>query len=80
MMDYMKIIVNLNMTDSNHLNNVCMSYYEHFKFSLKLSFYFIGGFIGAFIHAIFPQILIKSSTEINKTLNELLKFSNCSKI
>ena len=52
-----------------HLKNVKMTYFEHMKFSLFLSFTFFKASIGAFIHSIYPDILVTSSTETLELLN-----------
>ena len=41
-----------------HPKNVCMTYFQHMKFSLNLSYRFFKGSIFAFIHAIYPDIYI----------------------
>ena len=42
--------------ERKHLNNVCMNYFKHAKFSFKISGSFFIGTIGAFFHAILPNI------------------------
>ena len=46
-----------------------MTYFEHMKFSLFLSFTFLKASIGAFIHSIYPDILVTSSTDTLEFLN-----------
>lgn len=52
-----------------HLKDVNMTYLEHMKFSLFLSFNFFKASFSAFVHAIYPDILITSSTDTLKLLN-----------
>ncbi len=55
-----------------HPNNVCFTYYQHFKFSMSLS---IESF-KAFIHAFFP-FLFTSSTYINNIIKNKLLSAGC---
>tara|TARA_B100001559_G_scaffold311174_1_gene307375 strand:- start:53 stop:253 length:201 start_codon:yes stop_codon:yes gene_type:complete len=52
-----------------HLKDVNMTYFEHMKFSLFLSFTFFKAALGAFVHSIYPDILVTSSTETLELLN-----------
>ena len=56
-----------------HLKDVNMSYIAHMKFSLFLSFTFFKAAFGAFIHAIYPDILVTSSTDTLELLNIEMK-------
>ena len=56
-----------------HLKDVNMTYLEHMKFSLFLSFNFFKASFSAFIHAIYPDILVTSSTETLELLNIEMK-------
>ena len=56
-----------------HLKDVNMTYFEHMKFSLFLSFTFLKASFGAFVHAIYPDIFITSSTETLELLNIEMK-------
>lgn len=60
-----------------HPNSVCMTYFQHFKFSLYLSFYFAKKSIQSFIHAIFPNKYITSSSNVQKELSILFKHVGC---
>ena len=62
-----------------HPNNVCMTYFEHLTFSLLLSKNFAIGSIKAFIHAIFPNLYITSSTDIVTKLKDNINNSGCKK-
>ena len=52
----------------NHLKEVKMSYIKHMKFSLYLSYMFGKASFCALIHAIYPDILVTTSTDTIKTL------------
>lgn len=56
-----------------HLKDVNMTYFEHMKFSLFLSFTFLKASFGAFVHAIYPDILVTSSTDTLELLNIEMK-------
>ena len=56
-----------------HLKDVNMSYFAHMKFSLFLSFTFLKASFTAFVHAIYPDIFITSSTETLELLNIEMK-------
>ena len=61
------------MIESKHLQDVNMSYTEHMMFSLSLSKIFLSAGIKAIIHAFFPDVLITSSTDSIKLLNDKMK-------
>jgi hypothetical protein len=52
----------------SHPNGVCMSYYTHFCFSINLSRKLFVGSIQAFVHAIFPNLFITSSSDLVEEL------------
>ena len=56
-----------------HLKDVNKTYLEHMKFSLFLSFTFFKASFTAFVHAIYPDILVTSSTETLELLNIEMK-------
>ena len=56
-----------------HLKDVNMTYFEHMKFSLFLSFTFLKASFDAFVHAIYPDILVTSSTDTLELLNIEMK-------
>ena len=62
-----------------HPNSVCMTYFTHMKFSLKLSYIMCVASYKAFIHAIIPSVFITSSTDTSNEINYLLKNSGCQK-
>lgn len=60
-----------------HPNDVCMSFKEHMKFSLYLSFSLFKGSIAALIHAIYPDILITYSSDLINRLQEDMSKIGC---
>lgn len=61
----------------SHPKNVCMTYVEHCKFSLNVSFLLLSGSCKSFIHAFLPNLFILSSTKLVKDLDVILKNSGC---
>ena len=47
-----------------HPQSVCMSYFAHCMFSLKLARYFALGSMKALIHAFMPTVFTTSSTDL----------------
>jgi hypothetical protein len=64
----------------NHPKNVCMTYWQHFYFSMELSGVFLKGFIKAFIHAILPDLYITSTTDSIKYIEQRLEEVGCRKL
>lgn len=58
---------------TDHPKNVCMNYFQHFLFSFKLSIYFLKKSIQAFVHSIYPNFYITSSSNVPTELKQ--KFS-----
>jgi len=48
----------------SHPKQVCMSYMQHFWFSMSLSRRFAIGSMQAFIHALIPDLYITSSSDL----------------
>ena len=61
----------------SHPNNVCMNYYKHFTVSLNYSKLFFIASCKAFVHAIFPNLFITSTTNTVNNINSLLIINNC---
>lgn len=61
----------------SHPNSVCMNYYKHLSVSLNYSKLFLIASIKAFIHAIFPNLFITSTTNTVNNINNLLIKNNC---
>lgn len=60
-----------------HPASVCMTYYEHFRFSFSLGVMLSMGALKAFIHAFIPDIYITSSSDLSKELTRRLNNSGC---
>ncbi len=63
-----------------HPNNVCMSYREHMNFSLGLSKDLFVGSVQAFVHAIYPDVFVTSTTDLLDNLQKRTKTVGCRKI
>lgn len=63
----------------NHPQEVCMSYTQHFKVSIKLCFLMIKGAIKAFIHAFIPDFCLTSTSDIHKEIGDILLKNGCHK-
>ncbi len=60
-----------------HPTNVCMTYTEHFIFSMRMSFVlFYGGFC-AIVHAFIPDLFITSTTDTIAYIFTQLKSVGC---
>jgi len=64
---------------SEHPKKVCMTYFSHFAFSIHLSFLFMIGSWKALIHAFFPFLCIKSSSELVQLVQFQLNNAGCEK-
>ena len=60
-----------------HPRTVCMSYGEHFIFSLRISGIFALASVQSLIHAINPDCFIMSTTENMKRIQEMLESAGC---
>lgn len=60
-----------------HPTNVCMSYFNHFKFSSNLSVKLFFGSVKALIHAIFPEYFKSSTSDLIDEIQLELKESGC---
>ncbi len=60
-----------------HPKQVCMTYFSHFWFSLSLSFKLAIGSIKAFVHAVYPDTYITSTTDITKEITHYLETAGC---
>lgn len=66
-------------TCKTHLDENCMDYLEHCKFSLGISYHFIFGFWGAIVHAFVPSFYTTSSSDTSKLIQNILKSAGCEK-
>ena len=64
----------------NHPNNVCMSYFTHMLFSLRMAKYMFIGTFQAIVHAFIPSMFLHGTTETTNTIQEALAESGCRKI
>ena len=62
-----------------HPNNVCMTYFQHMRFSLEMSYNMGKGCVCAFIHAFIPSMFITTTTNINNYIKNRLDNSGCRK-
>ena len=63
-----------------HPTKVCMTYWSHFKFSMFLSKEFGKASAGAFIHAVYPDILITNSSDTLSKLEKEFQKIGCDNI
>jgi hypothetical protein len=63
---------------TSHPKNVCMTYLQHFRFSISLSFYFLKKSIQSFIHSVYPNFYITSSSDVPKELEYKFTYVGCS--
>jgi hypothetical protein len=56
----------------SHLEDVNMTYCEHFGRSIYFSFIFMRASIKAFIHSLCPDVWIDSTTEVHEILADTL--------
>ena len=63
----------------NHPRNVCMTYLEHFKVSMNLSKIFLLASLKDFIHAIYPDFFITSSTDTVEKAKKIMNSAGCHK-
>jgi len=62
-----------------HPKNVCLTYWQHMKFSLYLSYKFLIAGVVALIHAIYPDIFITNSSDVINELSHEMKKIGCRK-
>lgn len=60
-----------------HPQQVCMTYFQHMRLSLYFSYILWKGSIQSFIHALFPDLYIRSTTDISSLLIDTLKTAGC---
>ncbi len=61
----------------SHPLRVCMSYSEHFWFSSRLGYKLAIGSMKAFIHAIYPDLFITSTSDLLVDIQEDMKKVGC---
>ena len=62
-----------------HPDDVCMSYTQHCKLSIKLALLMLLGSIKAFIHAFIPDLCVTSTSDINDKITTILNNNGCHK-
>ncbi len=60
-----------------HPNKVCMTYFQHMIFSASLGKDLLIGSYKAYVHSIFPNLFITSSTDLVKNLDNKMKNIGC---
>jgi hypothetical protein len=60
-----------------HPENVCMSYNQHLKLSLKFCYLMLKGAIKSFIHAFLPDYCVTSTSDIANEIITLLNSNGC---
>lgn len=60
-----------------HPQKVCMSYFQHCFFSLKLARYFMVGTFKAIVHAFIPSFYITSSSDMIEDVKEEFENAGC---
>ena len=61
----------------DHPKEVCMTYYEHFIFSISISYKLLKGSMKAAIHAVLPNLYETSSSDLLNDLQKILMDSGC---
>lgn len=61
----------------SHPKEVCMTYYEHWIFAMKLSGTFMYGAVATFIHAFIPDIFVTTPSDVNNYIKNRLNMSGC---
>ena len=60
-----------------HPSDVCMSYFEYCRFSLRLSFQFAYASFAALVHAFYPDIYVTHSTDTIHNIKKQMKDVGC---
>ena len=61
----------------NHPKNVCMTYFEHLLLSMNFAKIFAIASMKAFLHAIYPDIYISSTSDAIDDIQKILKSKGC---
>ena len=59
-----------------HPKQVCMTYFEHFKLSMKLSYLLGKGSFKALVHAFIPDKYITSTSDLVSEIQNIIKESH----
>jgi len=60
-----------------HPKNVCLTYTEHFKFSLYLSYTFAKASVCALVHSVYHDVLVTHSSDMIKEVSEEMSKIGC---
>lgn len=60
-----------------HPKEVCMTYWQHARLSFNFSYMFLKASKEAFIHAIYPDKYITSTTDTVNVIKDILEKSGC---
>jgi hypothetical protein len=60
-----------------HPKQVCMTYFQHARLSMNFSYMFLKASKEAFIHAIYPDKYITSTSDTVKEITKILEHSGC---
>ena len=63
-----------------HPKSVCLTYYQHFCFSMNVSKKLMIGSIKSFIHAIYPDIFITTTSDLLIELKNEMNQIGCRKV
>jgi hypothetical protein len=63
----------------DHPKSVCMTYLQHFRFSFKMAFVFLGTFVSCLIHAFFPCYCVTCVTDTQEYVERELTKVGCRK-
>ena len=61
----------------SHPKNVCLTYIEHFKFSMYLSYEFALALVAAVVHAFYPDALVTYSSDTVERVTKEMKKIGC---
>lgn len=68
---------NIHYSHFQHPQAVCMSYFQHCCFSLKLARYFMVGSFKAIVHAFIPNLYITSSSDMIEDVKDEISNAGC---
>lgn len=67
----------LHMLLFSHPQNVCLTYFQHFRFSMNTCRKLFVASIKSFVHAIYPDIFITSTSDLLLKLQNDMKEIGC---
>lgn len=72
-----RLLDQLTFSYFTHPASVCMSYAEHFRFSLKITLKLAIGTGKSLIHSVYPDAFRTSTTDLIKDIEEEMKEVGC---